>query len=147
MKRRRPGLGASSTIDGGAAGASARPDRHARRPKLVRELALIFALFLVYRVARVFIDGHDDLAMANAFRVWDVERMLWMPDEEMLQDWALQWPDLLKAANWYYVAVHFPATTAFLAYGWWRRPPGCSRSGPSPPASPGASGSAPAKRS
>lgn len=123
VKRRRQDLGASSAAGGGAAGPSGRPDLGDRRPKLVRELALIFALLLVYRVARMFIDGQDDLAMDNAFRIWDLERMLWMPDEEMLQDWALQWPDLLKAANWYYVAVHFPATAAFLAYGWWRRPP------------------------
>ena len=59
----------------------------------------------------------------NAWRVWDVERLLRLPDEETLQHWALQWPDLLKAANWYYVGVHFPLTAAFLAWGWLRRPP------------------------
>lgn len=84
---------------------------------------LIAGLFLVYRLARLAITGHDDLAMDNAWWVWGVERTLGLPDEEILQEWALQWPDLLRAANWYYVAVHFPITAAFLAWGWWRRPP------------------------
>jgi hypothetical protein len=94
-----------------------------RRPRLVPEVLLLVGLFLIYRLGRLAITGHDDLAIANAWRVWDVERLLRFPDEETLQDWALQWPDLLKAANWYYVAVHFPATLAFLAWGWLRRPP------------------------
>jgi hypothetical protein len=93
------------------------------RPGLVREILLLTALFLVYRLGRLAIAGHDDLAIANAWHVWDVERLLRLPDEETLQDWALQWPDLLKAANWYYVGVHFPVTLTFLAWGWLRRPP------------------------
>ena len=94
------------------------------RPGLVREVLLIAALFLVYRVVRLAITGQDDLAVHNAWLVWDVERMLWMPDEEVLQDWALQWPDLLRAANWYYVGVHFPVTAGLLVWSWLRRPPG-----------------------
>ncbi|MGH8891998.1 MAG: phosphatase PAP2 family protein, partial [Actinomycetes bacterium] len=89
----------------------------------MRELVLILSLFVVYRIARLVITGHDDMAIANAWWVWDVERALRLPDEETLQDWALQWPELLRAANWYYVVVHFPITAAFLAWGWWRRPP------------------------
>lgn len=78
---------------------------------------------MVYRLGRLAITGHDDLAITNAWWVWDVERYLRLPNEELLQQWALQWPDLLRAANWYYVAVHFPLTLAFLAWGWLRRPP------------------------
>jgi hypothetical protein len=84
---------------------------------------LVAGLFLVYRLGRLAITGHDDLAITNAWWVWDVERALRLPDEELLQQWALQWPDLLRAANWYYVAVHFPITAAFLVWGWLRRPP------------------------
>ena len=89
----------------------------------MREILLLTALFLVYRLGRLAIAGHDDLAIANAWHVWDVERLLRLPDEETLQQWALQWPDLLKAANWDYVGVHFPLTLAVLAWGWLRRPP------------------------
>lgn len=94
-----------------------------RRPGLARELALLVGLFLVYRLVRQAITGNDDLAIANAWHIWDVERFLRLPDEETIQDWALQWPDVLKLANWYYVGVHFPITVAFLVWGWLRRPP------------------------
>jgi hypothetical protein len=93
------------------------------RPPLVREILLIVTLFLIYRAGRMAITGQDDMAMSNAWWIWDIERTLRLPDEELLQDWALQWPDLLRAANWYYVTVHFPLTAVFLAWGWWRRPP------------------------
>jgi len=93
------------------------------RPGVVREVLLITALFLLYRLARLAITGHDTLAMQNALRVLDVERILLLPDEESIQDWFLRWPDLLKLANWYYVGVHFPLTAFFLAWGWLRRPP------------------------
>jgi hypothetical protein len=95
----------------------------ARRPNLVRESVLILSLFLVYRFGRALISGHVQAAMINAADVWKVERLLGMPSELVLQQWAMRWPDLVEAANWYYVGVHFPATAAFLAWGWWRRPP------------------------
>jgi len=80
--------------------AVARPAELASRPGLVREVLLLAAVFLVYRLGRLAISGHDDLAIANAWHVWDVERFLRLPDEETLQDWALQWPSLVKSANW-----------------------------------------------
>ena len=86
-------------------------------------MALVASLFLAYRLGRLAITGHDQLAVTNAWWVWDVERTLRLPDEELFQQWALQWPDLLRAANWYYVGVHFPLTAAFLIWGWLRRPP------------------------
>jgi hypothetical protein len=107
---------------GAPAGTAAAPPSSAR-PRLLREIVLLSALFVGYRVVRLAIAGHDDLAVANAWQVWDVERLMHLPDEESLQDWALQWPDLLKAANWYYVGVHFPVTLAFLGWGWLRRSP------------------------
>ena len=112
-------LGAGQGASAGGTAARRTP----ARPALLREILLLVTLFIAYRLGRLAITGHDDLAIANAWRVWDVERLLMLPDEETLQDWALQWPDLLKAANWYYVVVHFPVTLAFLAWGWLRRPP------------------------
>lgn len=111
-----PGLGSGS-----ADASAARRTRLSRRPALLAELGLLVALFLAYRFGRLLISGHDAAAMANATRVWDLERLLRLPDEQGLQAWALQWPDLLKAANWYYVGVHFPLTIAFLVWSWWRR--------------------------
>jgi hypothetical protein len=109
-------------VDEGRGGA-VRATTVSRRPGLVREIALLATLFVAYRLGRLAIAGHDDLAIANAWHVWDVERVLHLPDEAALQSWLLQWPDVLKAANWFYVTVHFPVTLAFLAWGWLRRPP------------------------
>jgi hypothetical protein len=94
-----------------------------RRPRLLVELTLVAVLFLAYRYGRTLITGHDSEAVANAWNVWRVERWMHLPDEEVIQAWTLHWPLLLKAANWYYVGVHFPITVAFLAWGWWKRPP------------------------
>ena len=103
------------------AGASTRPDParpRSRRPPLVREVvAASPRLFLAYRLGRLAITGHDQLAVTNAWWVWDVERTLRLPDEELFQQWALQWPDLLRAANWYYVGVHFPLTRGLPGLG------------------------------
>ena len=110
-------------MDGSAPRSRGRGLPVSRRPRLVPEVLLLVGLFLIYRLGRLAITGHDDLAIANAWHVWDLERLLRFPDEEALQDWLLQWSALIKAANWYYVAVHFPATLAFLAWGWLRRPP------------------------
>ena len=93
------------------------------RPNLLRESLLLVSLFLAYRFGRALISGHVQAAMINASGVWEVERLLRMPSELSVQQWALRWPDLISAANWYYVSVHFPITALFLAWGWWRRPP------------------------
>jgi hypothetical protein len=93
------------------------------RPNLFRETVLLTSLFLVYRFGRALISGHVQAAMINAGDVWRVERLLRFPNEMLFQQWALRWPDLVEAANWYYVGVHFPLTALFLVWGWWRRPP------------------------
>jgi hypothetical protein len=99
------------------------PDRAAsRRPDLTREALLLLGLFIAYRLGRIAVSGHDDLAISNADWLWDFERFLHLPSEETMQDWALHWPSLVRSANWYYVGVHFPATLAFLIWYWWKRP-------------------------
>ena len=94
-----------------------------RRTHPFREIALIVAILLGYRLVRLAITGQDDLAFANAWRVWDAERLLRLPDEERIQHWLLQWPELVQAANWFYVGVHFPAAVLFLLWAWFFRTP------------------------
>ncbi len=93
------------------------------RPNLLRETVLLTSLFLVYRFGRAMIAGHVNAAMINAGGVWEVERLLRFPNELVFQQWALRWPDLVEAANWYYVGVHFPLTALFLVWGYLKRPP------------------------
>lgn len=92
------------------------------RPPLLRELLLVTALFLVYKFGRFFANGHEARAFRNADRVWDAERALHLPGEETVQQLLLHGEPLVKAANTYYAAVHFPATIAFLVWLYWRRP-------------------------
>ena len=44
------------------------------------------------------------------------------PGEGAVQQLLLHGEPLIRAANTYYAAVHFPATIAFLAWLYWRRP-------------------------
>ncbi len=90
------------------------------RPSVLRQGLLLIALFALYRVGRTLIDGHVHEAMVNGRSVWEFERALLLPDEVAVQQWALQWPGMIKAANWYYVGVHFPLTALFLGWTWWR---------------------------
>ncbi|MFC9595400.1 phosphatase PAP2 family protein [Streptomyces sp. NPDC056944] len=92
------------------------------RPPLVRELLLVTALFLVYKFGRLFANGHEARAFQNADRVWDAERALHLPGEGTIQQLLLHGEPLIRAANTYYAAVHFPATIAFLVWLYWRRP-------------------------
>ncbi|MEU2116321.1 phosphatase PAP2 family protein [Streptomyces sp. NPDC016459] len=92
------------------------------RPPLLRELALVTALFLVYKCGRLFANGHETRAFRNADRVWDAERALHLPGEGTIQQLFLHGEPLIRAANTYYAAVHFPATLAFLVWLYARRP-------------------------
>ncbi|MFD3334808.1 phosphatase PAP2 family protein [Streptomyces sp. NPDC058700] len=92
------------------------------RPPLLRELALVTALFLVYKFGRLFANGHETRAFRNADRVWDAERALHLPGEGTIQQLLLHGEPLIRAANTYYAAVHFPATLAFLVWLYVRRP-------------------------
>ncbi|MFI8367722.1 phosphatase PAP2 family protein [Streptomyces sp. NPDC085466] len=92
------------------------------RPPLARELLLVTGLFLVYKFGRLLANGHETRAFHNADRVWDTERALHLPGEGAIQQLLLHGEPLIRVANTYYAAVHFPATIAFLAWLYWRRP-------------------------
>ncbi|MFJ5933066.1 phosphatase PAP2 family protein [Streptomyces sp. NPDC093071] len=96
--------------------------REASRPPLLRELLLVTALFLVYKFGRLFANGHETRAFRNADRVWDAERALHLPGEGAVQQLLMHSEPLVRAANTYYAAVHFPATVAFLVWLYLRRP-------------------------
>ncbi|WP_137992147.1 phosphatase PAP2 family protein [Streptomyces vilmorinianum] len=92
------------------------------RPSLVRELLLVTALFLVYKLGRLLANGHELRAFHNADRIWEAERAVRLPGEGSIQALLLHGEPLVRAANTYYAAVHFPATLAFLAWLYRRRP-------------------------
>ncbi|MEU8526010.1 phosphatase PAP2 family protein [Streptomyces sp. NPDC048629] len=92
------------------------------RPPLGRELLLVASLFLVYKAGRLFANGHETRAFHNADRVWDAERAVHLPGEGAVQQLLLHADAVVRSANTYYAAVHFPATLAFLGWLYWRRP-------------------------
>ncbi|MEV1044038.1 phosphatase PAP2 family protein [Streptomyces sp. NPDC049916] len=97
------------------------PDIRAR-PPLVREFLLVAGLFVVYKLGRVAVGGDAGKAFRNAGSVWDLERVLRLPEEGAAQGLLLHGEPLIHAANTYYAAVHFPATVLFLVWLYWRRP-------------------------
>lgn len=98
-----------------------RSTRH-RRPHPLREIALIFVLFLAYKLGRLVVAGDVREATANAHLVWNAERWLHLPSEDWVQSWLLHSHELTRLANQFYALVHFPATVAFLVWMWVWRP-------------------------
>lgn len=92
------------------------------RPRAVVELAVIALMFGAYKLGRLVAAKHVGEAFSNAYVIWDLERILRLPDELSLQGLMLRSTAAVKAANVYYAAVHFPATAAFLVWIYLRRP-------------------------
>ncbi|GAA3285091.1 phosphatase PAP2 family protein [Dactylosporangium vinaceum] len=92
------------------------------RPRAWTELLLVVSLFLAYKVGRIAVDGRIGAAYEDAHFVWDLERVLRLPDEAAVQQLLLNADALVRAANVYYAVVHFPATIAFLLFVYWLRP-------------------------
>ncbi len=114
----------ASVPDGPAAGRIPGGGGPARspRPPLMRELGLVVALFLLYKLGRQLARGRTGEAMDNARSVWHLERDVHLPSEAGIQHLLLHGDTLVHIANTYYAAVHFPATILFLAWLYWRRP-------------------------
>ncbi len=85
------------------------------------ELALIAAVYLVYRFGRMLTAGSVAAAHRHSDLVRHVERVLHFPSEAAIQQ-AVGGARLFEAANVYYVSVHFPLTIAFLLWGFLVRP-------------------------
>jgi hypothetical protein len=84
------------------------------------QVALMGALFLLYKYGRHAADGHATRASANAVRVLRFERLVHLPDELGIQRALLAAGGLVHLANVYYVTVHFPITLVFLVWLWVR---------------------------
>jgi PAP2 superfamily len=83
---------------------------------VVTQVITLGSLFRVYQLGRHLADGRETEALGNARELWGLERILDLPDEATLQHLALHSPDLLRFANRFYLAVHFPAAILFLLW-------------------------------
>ena len=88
----------------------------------VREVTLLSSVFLLYEVGRHLVRHRAGLAFADAGSVLSLERNLPIPHETWVQGLLLHSHGLTRAANVFYVSVHFPATIAFLVWMWVFRP-------------------------
>ncbi len=104
-------------------GSTAEPGAPPRlRPRPIRELVLVAALFLAYKAGRAVADGHVARAYADAKRVWHFERSLRLPQEAHVQHMLMTSQALIRVANVYYAWAHFAAMIIFLLWVYLFRP-------------------------
>ena len=88
------------------------------RVDLARNAALLAVLWVAYALVRGITGGDLATATENARAIIDLQHALGLPNEGALQQAVLDQTWLLRAANLYYLSVHFPLTVAFLAWAW-----------------------------
>jgi hypothetical protein len=89
---------------------------------LVRELALVVALLLVYKYARFLGKDHVDTALHNARDVIGIERGLGVFSEARLQDLVLSDTGVVRFLNVYYLVAHVAVTAAAFVWLYVRHP-------------------------
>lgn len=81
-------------------------------------VGLVGALWFAYAAVRNLAGDTQIAALANASRLLDVESALRIDVEAALQS-TVDWPQVLVAANTYYL-LHFPLTLIVMAVAFWR---------------------------
>jgi len=89
---------------------------------LLRELALVVALLLVYKYGRFLGKDHVDAALRNARDVIGIERTLGVFSEARLQDLVLSDTALIRFLNVYYLVAHVVVTAAAFVWLYVRHP-------------------------
>jgi hypothetical protein len=89
---------------------------------LLRELALVVALLVVYKYARFLGKDHVDAALRNARDVIGIERALGVFSEARLQDLVLSETGLIRFLNAYYLVAHVVITAAAFVWLYVRHP-------------------------
>ena len=82
----------------------------------LREAAFVLAMFQLYRFARLLTADEEAVARANAADVVALQAAVLLPDERVVQRWALQLDGLAQAANAYYLGLHFPVVLGLLVW-------------------------------
>jgi PAP2 superfamily len=97
-----------------------RPSRATRAIVAIRpaaqELAIIAALYAVWRIARKLPLATTGGAIDRARQIDDFQRFMHLPSELSLQHFVMEYDWLARSTNYYYAVVHVPATIAFLVW-------------------------------
>jgi hypothetical protein len=107
----------------GVTGIAARASRRrwlTRVAPLARELAIVLALYALWRVIGTISVLKVNGAIHAGQRIWDVERALHLPNEHGLQHLFLKSSPLIQACNLFYASVHIPSMGIFLVWLWFR---------------------------
>jgi hypothetical protein len=88
-----------------------------------REFAIVLALYAMWRVVGTISVMRVNGAINAGERIWDVERVMHLPNERGLQHLFLKSDPLIQACNAYYASVHIPSMLIFLPWLWFRYRP------------------------
>jgi hypothetical protein len=80
------------------------------------EAAIVATLYALWQYAGKITVLNMDGAFENARWVWDIERLLLLPDEATVQEMLLPHSWLVQLSNLYYAGVHVPAMGIFLVW-------------------------------
>lgn len=89
------------------------PAARVARP-FARELSTMFALYALWQLAGRISVIDQAGAFIRGRQLWDLERLLWFPNEVTMQQWLLPHGWIIQASNIYYAVVHAPAMIACL---------------------------------
>lgn len=95
--------------------------RHGRTVlDLAREVVAVVAVYLAYQRGRMLAKDQASEAFANARLVIDFERRLNVFSERTVQRLSMHYDGVMWLLNHYYARVHFPFTTAFVIWLFFR---------------------------
>jgi hypothetical protein len=87
---------------------------------VVRELVILNVLFIVWRIVGRLSLFHEAGAFGRGRWIWNVERVLHLPNEAAMQHVVLSHIALSKICNGYYEFAHAPLLAATLLWLLWR---------------------------
>src|SRR5919198_125897 len=86
----------------------------------VLQIGLVIGLAEAYRLLRRLIPTDWPQAISNAHHVFRLEQVSHFAWERGVQAWFLQFPELVRGMNWFYLSSHFAVTGAFFVWLYWR---------------------------
>src|SRR3954469_5446537 len=107
----------------GTAGVAARTSQRrwlARCGPFAIELAIVLALYALWRVVGTIAIVKVDHAIEAGQKIADIEHTLHFPSEHGLQHLFLKSSLLIQACNLFYASVHIPSMGIFLVWLWFR---------------------------
>jgi len=107
----------------GSVGVAARVSRRRwleRVGPFLRELAIVLALYALWRVVGTISVVKVNGAIDAGQHIWNVERALHLPNERSLQQLFLKSSVLIQGCNVFYATVHIPSLGIFLVWLWFR---------------------------